>query len=534
MKLQYSDKSIYKLWEQKVSNHSELLAYTYFGKSKTYSQLINEIDQCSKSLVNIGVRKEDKVSIIMPNTPEGLISFYAINKIGAIANMIHPLSSTEEIKYYLKLSESKYVILFDKLIPKIKEIEPEITLNTVITVSAYNSMHKPLNILEKKYVQDNIYIKWNKFIKKGRKQKLPISKVNKDDCAVILYSGGTTGLSKGVELTNYNFNAVAIQSIEACQSLYPKDKTLSIMPIFHGFGLAVGIHTLQMTGTECILIPRLKDIGKLIKKHKPNIIIGVPTLYEAILNSEHLKHLDFSFLTLAISGGDTMSPDLKSRMEDFLKDHNSNLKIREGYGLTECVAASCLMPKFESKEGSIGKPYLDMKYKIVKPSTIEEVSNNETGEITICGPSVMKGYLKNQQETEMVIKTHKDGEKWLHTGDMGYIDEEGYLFFVSRIKRIIVSSGYNIYPQTIEKIVNSHELVISSCAIAIKHPSKVQVVKVFIKVEEQYETEKVKLEIKDLCEKKLSRYSWPQEYEFIKEMPKTKIGKLDFQKLEEK
>ena len=264
--------------------------------------------------------------------------------------------------------------------------------------------------------------------------------------AVILYSGGTSGYPKGIMLSNLNFNALALQSIEACGCLKEGYKVLSIMPIFHGFGLGICIHTVLNFGGCAIILPQFsaKTFHKLLKKYKPNVIAGVPTLYEALINNKKMQRMNLSYLKCVISGGDSLSVNLKKKLDKFLQEHGTDIQVREGYGLTECVTGSCLTPTNFYKEGSIGIPYPDTYYKIVKPGTDEEVLCNEDGEIVISGPSVMIGYLKAREETNKTIRKHNDGLMWLHTGDLGCMDEEGFVYFKQRIKRMIVSSGYNI------------------------------------------------------------------------------------------
>lgn len=543
--LEYPDISIYDMLEKNSQNRLNLTAYNYYGKNVTYKGLLNQIDLVAKALKKIGVKENERVTICMPNTPESISSFYAINKIGAVANMIHPLSGENEIKYYLNTSNSKILIAIDLTWDKISNIIKETKVKKVIVVSVKESMPLLLKfgytITKDKKINKPIASKkilfWNDFIKLGKEY----SKVNKIDKtgkneAVILYSGGTSGYPKGIVLSNLNFNALALQSIEACACLEEKDKVLSIMPIFHGFGLGICIHTVLNFGGCAIILPQFsaKTFDKLLKKYKPNVIAGVPTLYEALLNNKNIQKMNLSFLKCVISGGDSLSINLKKKIDSFLKEHGANIQIREGYGLTECVTGSCLTPMNFYKEGSIGIPYPDTYYKIVKPNTEEELENNKEGEIVISGPSVMVGYLNNKKETNNTLKKHKDGLVWLHTGDLGYMDEDGFVYFKQRLKRMIVSSGYNIYPQHIENIIDSHQSVLMSCVVAKKHPYKKEIPKAFIVLKEEVEDlNQIKKEILDICSKNLPKYSIPSEIEFRKSLPKTLVGKIAYTQLTE-
>ena len=542
--LEYPDFSVYDMLENSMKNRENFISYNYFGTKKTYKEFILQIDQCARALKSLGIKARECVSICMPNTPEAIIAFYAINKIGAVANMIHPLSSEDEIKYFLNISKSKYVIAIDIAFNKINHIAKDTKLKKCIVVSAKDSMPILLKIgyqLTKgrkiKLEKSDLILFWNNFIRLSETYDKKIkSDFKGKDVAAILYSGGTTGFPKGIELTNLNFNALAMQSFEACQCLKEKDSVLSIMPVFHGFGLGICIHTVQYFGGTSILIPQFssKTFDKLLKKYKPNIIAGVPTLYEALLKNKNLDGYNLSFLKCVISGGDSLSINLKKKVDTFLKEHGANIQIREGYGLTECVTGSCLTPMNYYREGSIGVPYPDTYYKIVKPNTEEELPFGEEGEILISGPSVMKGYLEDEKATKQVLRRHKDGLIWMYTGDLGYMDKDGFVYFKQRLKRMIVSSGYSIYPQYIENIIDAHPKVLMSCAIGIEHPYKKQVVKAFIVLRNGYTPNDETLkEIKEYCEDKLSRYSWPSEYEFRSELPKTLVGKIAYIKLEE-
>lgn len=542
--LEYPDISIYNMLENSMKNRGDYISYNYYGTKKTYKEFIAQIDKCARALKSLGVKASERVSICMPNTPEAIIAFYAINKIGAVANMIHPLSAENEIKYFLNVSKSKYVIAIDISFNKINHIASDTNLKKCIVVSAKNSMPVYLKIgyqLTKgrkiKLEKSDLNLSWNDFIKLGEDYNKKIkSDFKGNNVAAILYSGGTTGYPKGIELTNLNFNALAIQSFEACQCLKEKDKVLSIMPVFHGFGLGICIHTVQYFGGTSILLPQFsaKTFDKLLKKYKPNIIAGVPTLYEALLKNKNLDGYDLSFLKCVISGGDSLSISLKEKVDTFLKEHGANIQIREGYGLTECVTGSCLTPMNYYRKGSIGIPYPDTYYKIVKPNTEEELPFGEEGEILISGPSVMKGYLDDEKETKLTLRKHKDGLTWMYTGDLGYMDKDGFIYFKQRLKRMIISSGYCLYPQYIENIIDSHPKVLMSCVIGIDHPYKVQVAKAFIVLRNGYTADDELLkEIKEHCEKNLARYSWPTEYEFRSELPKTLVGKIAYSKLEE-
>ena len=540
-KINYPDLSIYELIEKTSKSFPNYDAYKYFGKTVSYKDFIIKIKRCASALKEIGVQKGDRVTICMPNTPSAIIMFYAVNFIGATSSMIHPLSSASEIEFYLKESNSKYILTLDLVYDKVVKVLNKTNVEKVIVSSISDNMSKFKRSVywffsgrKNKIEKNTKSMFYSEFIKLANNyRELEPTKMNNDDEAVILYSGGTTGSPKGVILTNLNFNALAMQARISCDPAKSGDSILAVLPIFHGFGLGVSIHTPLYIGMKVILIPNFsaRKFGSLIKKYKPNFITGVPTLYEALLKTK-LGRFDLTNLTSVISGGDTLTPEFKKEVDDFLKRHGSKAQIRCGYGLTECTGASCLNPRFEYRDNSIGIPLPDMKYKIVKIGTFHQAKYNEDGEICINGPTVMKGYLNNEEETKNVLVKHSDGKVWLHTGDIGCMDEDGFIYFKQRLKRLIISSGYNIYPNYVEDIIKKHHTVENCVVTGIPHKYKKQVIKACIVLKEQYKTSRTeKRDIKKYCEKNLVRYSWPYEYEYIDEIPTTLIGKIAYKNL---
>ena len=508
--------SIYNLIKNQVPDRDGFLAYSYFGHSVTYKEFMKQIDAAARAFRSQGVRKGDVVTICMPNTPEAVISFYALNKIGAIASMIHPLSSEQEIKNYLINTNSVMMVMIDLCYEKVAGIIKETDVDKTIIVSAGSSMSIP--------------------IAKGNNYKGKVEfETDENTPAVILHSGGSTGTPKGIVLSNGNFNAEAEQIKMLFTELEPNDKVLAIMPVFHAFGLGVSIHAVLHIGACVDLIPQFdaKKFDKLLIQHNPSIIVGVPTLFEALLNTNN-KKLNLSSLKYVISGGDSLTESLGSRINDFLLDHKASVQVWQGYGLSEAAGAVIRAHGKHNILGSIGIPFPGNTVKIVRAHTQEELPNGEVGEICIAGPTVMMGYYNNEEETNDALQIHKDKLLWLHTGDMGYIRDDGVIYYQSRLKRMIISSGYNVYPQQIENVIESHEAVMKCTVIGIPHKYKVQVAKAIIVLKSGYtDTSSIKKSIKELCEKNLSRYSLPYEYEFRESLPKTLIGKVDFKKLAE-
>lgn len=539
------NKTIYELLRESANEYVNLMAINYFGTKITFKSFIKEIDKVACSFRSQGIRRGDIVTICMPNTPEALISFYALNKIGAIAEMIHPLSSEVEIKNYLNSTGSVMLVMIDMCYEKIKNIIKETSVYKTVVVSAKDSMPfwigvgyaftKGAHIL--KPSRHGEYMYWKEFVSLSRNYESDFSSLVKpEDPAVILHSGGTTGSPKSIVLSNKNLNALAIQGRLELTYVNPGDTILGVLPLFHGFGLGVTMHCAFCKGVGIVLIPQFspKTFDKLLIKYKPNIVMGVPTLYEALLNTNNNK-LDLSFIKCVVSGGDSMSESLIRKLNNFLENHGTHAKIIQGYGMTEALAAVCVSFKeVSNKEGSIGIPLPGNYLKIVTPNTQNEVPMGMDGEICITGPTVMMGYLDNEKETNEILQLHNDGRIWLHTGDMGYMDNDGVFFYRQRIKRMLITSGYNVYPSQIEQVIESHEAVLNCTVIGIPHPYKIQVAKAFIVLKNGYSDNLfTQNSIKEYCKKHLAVYSVPYEFEFRKSLPKTLIGKVDFKKLQE-
>ena len=546
--LDYPKKTIYQIVRDAARQHPDLVAYEFMGKETSYARFMSRIDRTARALIALGIGKGDRVTICMPNTPQALDTFYALNRIGAVSNMIHPLSAPAEIAFYLNFSHSKAILTLDQFYPKLAEIRDRLE-NPVKILLAFvrDELPAPLSLLYPmskaarkvpKLPKGDDYILWKDFLRAGEKvETLPPDDANYLDGASILYSGGTTGTTKGILLSSANFNATALQTIAASglPTIVGK-KMLSVMPVFHGFGLGIGIHTALVGGARCILVPQfnVKTYAQLLMKKKPNLIPGVPTLFEALLRTNLLENADLSFLDGMFSGGDSLSVELKRKVDDFLKAHRAKIQIREGYGTTECVTASCLTPRDYARSGSIGVPFPDTYYKIVKPGTEEELDPNLEGEICISGPSVMMCYIDNPEETAQTLRRHADGRVWLHTGDLGTMDPDGFVYFRQRMKRMIITSGYNVYPSQVENVIDGHEKVLYSCVIGVKDSYKMQKVKAFVVLRPEYKpSEAVRQELMEHCRKNVVRYAVPYEIEFRDELPKTLVGKVAYRVLEE-
>lgn len=537
--IDYPDGSLYRFLADNARNYPDLSALDYFGRKMSYKRLLAEIAVCANAFSAMGIGSGDAVSICLPNIPQAVIAFYAVNKIGAVANMIHPLSAENEIRHYLTVSDSRMLIAIDLIAGKLQNILGDSKVERTVLVSVKDYMPPMLKlgyaITNRKKPVLKAALCWKQFLSYGKKAEGEACHARKgDECAVILYSGGTTGKPKGIMLSNLNFNALAMQSIDACGCLRKGDRVLSVMPVFHGFGLGVCIHTVLNFGGTAIILPKFSasEFHKLLFRYKPNVIAGVPAIYEGFLRSNAFDGKDLSYLKCVISGGDSLSSNTKRKLNTLLAAHGCRCTVREGYGLTECVTGSCLIPDHSNKHDSVGLPYADTFYQIAAPESGKPLPEGEVGEIVLRGPTVMLGYLNEPEETAHTLKTHADGHTWLHTGDLGYMDGEGYVYFKQRRKRMIISGGYNIYPQTIENVIDAHPAVLMCAVTGIPDEILGQKVRAYVVLKDEgTDRAQVKAELAEHMQKDIARYAQPREILFVRDLPRTLVGKIAYNQL---
>ena len=544
--LDYPDLTMFQMIERIAYQYPNETAYEFYGKKTTYRRFLKRIERCARALTAIGVRPGDAVTICLPNIPQAIDCFYAINRIGAVANMVHPLSARSEIAFYLTISESRLIITADLFFETVYQAVNSVSHPVrIITARMQDELLPPLAaVYFMKKGRD--YIKYpgangdlyRLFLMNGtRNIQLPEITFDPERTAVILYSGGTSGTPKGVCLSDRNFNACAMQACEAIGMDFRHGlKMLSCMPIFHGFGLGINIHTVLVHGATCILMPTFnaKSYANMLIKKRPNFIAGVPTIFEALLHIPELENADLSCLMGMFCGGDSLSVELKKKIDAFLLTHGSSIQVREGYGLTECVTASCLTPRDTYREGSIGIPFPDTIYRVVKPGTEEDVPAGEEGEIILRGPSVMLRYLKNEAETAEALRTLSDGNVWLYTGDLGVKDADGFIYFRQRIKRLIITNGYNVYPGQVENAIDSCPEVAYSCVIGVPDPRRMHRVRAYVVLKDGVKGDNACRErIMNQLRLHVAKYALPREIKFRSELPKTLVGKVAYRKLEE-
>ncbi|MBQ1298349.1 acyl--CoA ligase [Candidatus Saccharibacteria bacterium] len=519
------------------------IAIEYFESQITYKELIKKINKVSASLKAIGAEKGDRITICMPNTPESVYALYAVNEIGAVANMVHPLSSEKEIEDYLNQSESKIMFCVDIAYPKVEAIIKNTNIEKIIVVSPTRSMNLVVRLVykltkgRKNHIKKGQYVMtWDQLLSKANKFiGNPHARVNPEDDAIIMYSGGTTGKPKGIILSNLNFNAQALGAKYLVPELFKTEHSfMAFLPNFHAFGFGCCIHMPLYFGARTFLIPQFnpKKFKQYITRYKVNILVGVPTVFDYLTKIKFKKD-DLKNVKYVVSGGDMISMASKEKINDFLKKHGSKAIIENGYGLTEASGGFIFSPRNVAKDpDAIGYPLPDNEVIIMDLNTKKEALLGEDGEILVRGLSVMKEYLNKPKETEEAFITIGN-KKFLRTGDVGYIDERGVVHFRTRIKRIIISNGYNIYPANIEDVTMKSKLIKNCAVVGLEDKLRGEKVVVFAELEENAPERNARKELATIYRKYLAKYEIPREIHFLDELPKTKLGKVDFKALKE-
>lgn len=533
--------TVYQYLKMVNEDYPHQPALHYYGKNISFKEFFEKIDECANAFYALGVKEGDIVSLLSVAVPETVIAIYALNKIGATANTIDPRMDVTSISRMVTDSKSKILVVLDIAFPKVKRIKKEIAQEKIIVQPVYRSL--PLikkaikNMMGRMSIgYDDCVIAWDDFIKVGKGTEAPEVAYKGDAVVAITYTGGTTGFPKGVMLTNDSLNAVAFNFKHSSICVKRGDRFLGIIPVFASYGLVCGLHMPLSLGITMILIPNFQPfkMGKLIKAFKPQHMISVPAFYEILMESKEVKNMDLSFLITMGSGGDTMNEGLENKLRDFMKSHNMTRPLAQGYGMSELSAAVSFCAEDVYKEGSVGIPSITTTVAIFDPDTYDELDIMEEGEICIKGPSMMKGYYRNAKETENVMRKHPDGEYWIHSGDIGYIDEDGFLFVNGRIKRMITRfDGHKIFPVNIESLVAEHPNVRNCCAVGItdKTHGQGQVPLVLVTLSD-CDKDAVCKEIFETCDRELEERGKPVAIVSVDDIPLTGMGKNDYRTLE--
>lgn len=534
--LAYHEGSIYGMLERAAEKYPDYTAMEYFNKTFTFRELMAKIESVANGLIELNIVENECVTICMPNIPEAIFLIYAVNKIGAVCNVLHPLSKRDEISASLSATQSTTVFTTDVSFAEVKGLA-----DNIVVCDVGNSMNRFLKagykLKNRKHLKyPASVIKWNDFIKKSGKGHV-FSERGKNDPAIIIYSGGTTGKSKGIVLSNLCFNALATQCSAVCKEARAGNSILSALPIFHGFGLCVSVHVPLTLGLKCIVVPKIdtSKLNELISKKKPNLLPAIPTMLKVISNNKSLGAKSLESVKVILSGGDYLSDDLRKKVLNYFSSCGSKAHIQVGYGLSEATAFIAATKESIEEKDNLGIANPDTVIKICDPQTNIEMPFGEVGEICVNGPTVMMGYLNEKEETENVLRTHDDGITWLHTGDLGFLDDNGVLHFTSRLKRMIISNGYNIYPTELENIINKCKYVASSVVVGIKDKIRQEAPKAVIVLKNGIQrTAEVEKEITEFCKKNIAKNAQPKEFEFTDVLPTTKIGKINYRVFERK
>lgn len=543
--------TVYDYLKQQNKNLNRC-ALNYFDRKITYGEMFEKIDETMCALLNAGVKKGDIVSIVAPTLPEVVYTFYALSRIGAVANMIDPRKSSKEIEEYVKEVDSKLLFIVDVASEKVRHIKENTSVEDIVLMSPADSLPAPLKIgykaqnmiknakqYKNSFARSGEYCSWNEFVQKGKCFILNhlSSKYEKDSPVVIVHTGGTTGKAKGALLSNENFNAAALQCILAGYDFKPEHNWLDIMPPFIAYGLGNGLHLPLVCGMEVILIPQFdpEKFADLMNKYKPNHMTGVPSHFEHLIDHPKMKKADLSYVIAPTVGGDKMIETLEKRTNEFLMEHHCSYQVVKGYGMTEVNAAVAACTSNETNAiGSVGIPFPKTIISIFDPETGEELNYYEKGEICITGPNTMLGYYQNQKETEKILRMHKDGKIWVHSGDLGYMTTDGMLYIVDRIKKMIIrSDGFKVSPSDIEQVLSLHDAVESCCVVGVgnlEYRGQGQIPFANVVLKENYKLYEysIREELFILCQNHLAEYAQPAYIHFCDALPLTPIGKVDY------
>lgn len=550
--LVHEGRTLYQAVADAARKGPDDVAWDYMGTTSTYTEFVKDIDRTAAAFAARGVKPGDVMTVCLPNCPQALFAFYALNRIGAVASMIHPLSVSEEIREFLDISSSRWILTLDAFWPRVSPALEGSSVKEAFTCRIQEYMPSPIKAgfwitkgRKIRKVPADAAVSWKQLMgglgaSDAPSPSDPPARRDNRDMSVILYSGGTTGTPKGIMLSDWNFHALTQGlSWQIPGGVRPGDKVLSILPLFHGFGLGVTANLFLTRGGTSILVPQFSAemVVKVLLTKKPQFIAGVPTLYEAMSQHPKIRDVDFSCLRGCYGGGDKVPETVKKRFDEILAAGGGTIELLEGYGLTETVTACTLLPAGQYRKESIGIPLPGILAKVVEPDTETELPAGEEGELCISGPTNMLGYINQPEETARTIRKHNDGHEWVHSGDLCSMDAEGFIYFRMRLKRMVKVSGIAVYPPQVEEILRSHPSVRDACVIGVPDPYKMNVIRAYIVPEDGVSTigdegHRLAEDIRAACSDRLNRWSLPKDIVFRDELPLTRVGKIAYTELE--
>ena len=529
---------------QRSKNHLNDTALEYYGRKFAYADLIVNVKKTAAALRGAGVKKGDIITVVSIMTPEIIALFYAADMMGATLNLVDPRYSVEGIREYIEEVDSHLLVCLNVVYERCRQAAKRTNVEKVIVLSPADSLPPVMAVGYKLTTPDkNKYasnvIRWKQFIKGGEGQSTASEPYDPDHACVVVHTGGTTGSPKGVMLTDDCFNGIALQ-FQAYPKLFHRgQKLMNVMPPFIAYGFACGIHLPLVLGFTVIIIPNLDPakLGSLVLKHKPEHMFGVPTHYQQLAADPKLRDKDLSFIINYAAGGDSLSRGAEQTVNDFLAAHGARYPIAKGYGMTEVSSAATVAAGLDNKPGSVGIPMVNTVVAAFEPGTDQELPIGQRGELCISGPCLMKGYYNKPEETAILLRRHPDGRVWAHTGDMGYLDEDGFVYLDSRIKRMIIRhDGFKVFPSMIENVVSRHPAVhqcsVVGCADKDHTQGRLPFVYIVLKSDTTAKKKQVIRELERMCAEELPEYVQPVAYKFISSMPMTPVGKVDYRQLE--
>ena len=529
---------------QRSKNHLNDTALDYYGRKFAYADLIVNVKKTAAALRGAGVKKGDIITVVSIMTPEIIALFYAADMMGATLNLVDPRYSVEGIREYIEEVDSHLLVCLNVVYERCRQAAKRTNVEKVIVLSPADSLPPVMAVGYKLTTPDkNKYasnvIRWKQFIKGGEGQSTAAEPYDPDHACVVVHTGGTTGSPKGVMLTDDCFNGIALQ-FQAYPKLFHRgQKLMNVMPPFIAYGFACGIHLPLVLGFTVVIIPNLDPdkLGSLVLKHKPEHMFGVPTHYQQLASDPKLRDKDLSFIINYAAGGDSLSRGAEQTVNDFLAAHGARYPIAKGYGMTEVSSAATVAAGLDNKPGSVGIPMVNTVVAAFEPGTDQELPIGQRGELCISGPCLMKGYYNKPEETAILLRRHPDGRVWAHTGDMGYLDEDGFVYLDSRIKRMIIRhDGFKVFPSMIENVVSRHPAVhqcsVVGCADKDHTQGRLPFVYIVLKSDTTAKKKQVIRELERMCAEELPEYVQPVAYKFISSMPMTPVGKVDYRQLE--
>ena len=538
-----SDKSIYNFIKSQNINKLDLIAIDYLGRKITYRELFERIDKTAKSFQKIGVQEGDIVTLSVANIPENVISFYALNKIGAVANMIDLRLKGDKLVDAIKSMDSRFLITTDLFLDNLENEKHNLNLTSIIVTSPFDSLPMPLNRIIKltkniKYDKTK-FIPWNQFENMGKDIKGKEAKVNQEDVACILHTSGTTGNPKRVMLTNKNFNAMVSQYNNSVVTTQEGERYLSQVPPFLAYSALMAIHLPLSYSLRIEMLPNYEPdkFARNIYKLKTKHALAGPADWNNFLVDKKVPKRKYDFITTLGSGSDKLSEESKEDINELLASRGCTAKILEGYGMTEVGSAAVTNLPNHIVPNSVGVPLPKVIVGIFDEETNEEKKYNEIGEICFQGPTMMKGYYNNTEATNETIKKHEDSTLWLHSGDLGYMDENGNIYLKGRLKRLIVRhDGIKISPYDLEKVISKVESVENCCVVGKDDQEhgfgSIPVAAVVLKEEFLSQTDEELEKIMNTCQKQLGEKYIPKEIIPFENLPLTPVGKVNYREVE--